>query len=330
MKHITKVFLATQSLILEGGNDDGTVRPKAARFVTCVGKEDLPFEPPVALEGKPEVYMQTVLDCQRGSLRESMERSLKRYPTKARTEWVMDRREDGDAADPAQISLLVAGMDYVRGVEDAFDRLEAGEQDALTDESTKVIEGLSGLIRLTRTNIGKGDRKRVMCLITMDAHGRDVLLKLIREGVNRKTQFQWQSQLKQRFEDGAAKIRVADAVFPYKYEYLGNGSRLVITPLTDRIYVTATQALNLCMGCAPAGPAGTGKTETTKDLASALGIVCYVFNCSPEHDYTSLGNIYKGLSASGAWGCFDEFNRLVPAVLSVCAVQFKAVCDGIR
>eukprot|EP00516_Mucochytrium_quahogii_P000925 CAMPEP_0203746968 /NCGR_PEP_ID=MMETSP0098-20131031/2236_1 /ASSEMBLY_ACC=CAM_ASM_000208 /TAXON_ID=96639 /ORGANISM=" , Strain NY0313808BC1" /LENGTH=4160 /DNA_ID=CAMNT_0050635227 /DNA_START=190 /DNA_END=12669 /DNA_ORIENTATION=+ len=324
MKHITKVFLATKTFELDSNFN-------ATHWVSSVGQEMGVFNPPVPLQGKVEQYLEDALEGCKASMLHNFQQSLHRYETQQRCDWLLNKNGENMPTDLAQISLLVAGGCYVSEVEQVFTAIKGGNKDALKDYHAKQKQQLADLIQLTLQKLDKGDRQRVMCLITMDAHSRDIIDKLIREGVVDKADFQWQSQLKQRVESGQKPtLEICDAKFDYGFEYLGNGSRLVITPLTDRIYVTATQALHLQMGCAPAGPAGTGKTETTKDLASGLGKCCYVFNCAPEMDYRSMGNIFKGLAASGSWGCFDEFNRLIPEVLSVCTVQFKSVCDGIR
>ena len=169
-------------------------------------------------------------------------------------------------------------------------------------------------------------------MITIDVHARDVVKTLIDEKIEGPTMFRWQSQLRYYWQedDREVKISICDFRSMYSYEYHGNQKRLVITPLTDRCYITLTMALRLMLGGAPAGPAGTGKTETTKDLARALGLPIYVFNCSEQMNYQSLGNTFRGLSQTGAWGCFDEFNRIEIEVLSVVATQVKSILDAIR
>jgi len=232
----------------------------------------------------------------------------------------------------AQICLMGVQMQWTADAQEGITKAKS-DKTSMQFAQKKISQLMFDLcIMTTNDNLDKRDRRNIETLITIQVHNKDIFDMLYKQKLKDPTDFAWMQQLRfyyKEVEDDAF-AECCDRSFAYCYEFLGCTERLVITPLTDRCYVTLTQALGMIKGGAPAGPAGTGKTETTKDLARALGKYCVVTNCGPEMDIRATGKIYKGIAMCGAWGCFDEFNRIDLEVLSVCAQQIACVLSAIR
>ena len=262
MTHMNKCFQAIEKLTLD--SPSGNTRPTGKEIISCVGKETIKFKSGLQLEGKVEEYMNLIIDKMRSELRLHCFDAMKAYCNpKPRHEWCFDWS--------SQLGLVVNQIYWCSEVEEAFEALDNSDDAyhtlnhdplAMKKYSEQQVQQLSDLIASTKRNLDKPQRQKIMNMITIDAHSRDMVIGLIDNNEVRKGCFKWMSQLRTYWDTDIddAVIRICDASFPYGYEYLGNGGRLVITPLTDRVYITATQACWLSMGTAPAGPAGTGKT----------------------------------------------------------------------
>ena len=279
--------------------------------------------------GNVENWLLQLQSSMRVSLKRETKTCIETYPRMKRGEWCF-------AGYPSQCVLNISQLYWTKECESLMDKKGLK---GLKEFDIKQQAQISEIVQIVRGKITKNQRRLMQALCTLDVHAGAVVKEMVAAGCQEKTEFEWLSQLRYywlnqpddycRYGDDVEPFnliaKILNAFQMYGYEYLGNSGRLVITPLTDRCYRTLMGAVSLMYGGAPAGPAGTGKTETTKDLSKACAIQCVVLNCSPEFDYKAMGKFFKGLAQSGAWSCFDEFNRILLEVLSVIAQQILTI-----
>ncbi|XP_038214645.1 dynein heavy chain 2, axonemal [Zerene cesonia] len=276
----------------------------------------------LVLDGPAEVWLLGLESTMRVVLREQLilTRAALRKCRYQREQWINDW--------PGQLGITCSKIQWTSDCTRTLCRCEImKEKKPLKKLRKKQNQILSTLQYMSRKEISKILRCKVNALCVIEIHSRDTVDRMYKMGCMTVTAFEWFSQLKFYWdrEREDCYIRQTNTNSIYTYEYIGNSGRLVITPLTDRCYITLTTALHLFRGGSPQGPAGTGKTETTKDLGRALARWVVVTNCSDGLDYKSMAKCFAGIAQSGCWGCFDEFNRINIEVLSVVAQQILAV-----
>ncbi|RYG69461.1 hypothetical protein EON64_02655, partial [archaeon] len=295
--------------------------------------EFVPLSDNVKAEGPVEVWLLAFEKSMRQTLYDRSKMAYENYPD---TEQASIDRKEWLWGSPAQVVIAIDQVLWTFNVTNALKQMEGMDgmdRNPLAMENflTFSLKQIDAMVNLVRAPLDKQQRTLLGALLTIDVHARDVIRALVAKKTSRLTDFEWTKQLRYYWEEKEDDIfaKQTNSSFRYGYEYLGNGPRLVITPLTDTCYMTLTGALHMRLGGAPAGPAGTGKTETTKDLAKALAVYCVVFNCSDGLDYKIMGRFFSGLAQQGAWACFDEFNRIDIEVLSVIAQQILCIQQAI-
>ncbi|KNZ46216.1 dynein heavy chain 1, cytosolic, partial [Puccinia sorghi] len=269
VKHLKKMFAGLSTLRFD--SDLTQIEKMCSRE-----GEEIPFSSPIILKDYPKINdWLTKLETQ-------MQTSLAELLCKAVDE-LSQFYTQGDTLDkdkflhwiesyPAQLVVLAVQILWTQTIDDAL-----RNEIALSAPLQTVLRTLDFLAFVVLGELIPVMRRKCEHLITELVHQRDVIRLLIKDRIDSITRFEWLYHMRFYLDPSIPNptdrlsIHMANATFPYGFEYLGVPDRLVQTPLTDRCYLTLTQALHGQLGGSPFGPAGTGKTESVKALGVQLG-----------------------------------------------------------
>ncbi|CAM0135389.1 unnamed protein product [Umbelopsis sp. WA50703] len=335
-KHFKKMFAGVANIVLD----------EEALTITGIASkegEDVQLKNPISLKDNPKIN--DWLSMLEKDIRLSLALLLQDAVAEMEKIWEGPEIVSSEFLEwveryPVQLVVLAAQITCTHSVDRALTKIaESTNPSDLTplENSLQFVESnLTVLASTVLLDLSAIKRRKCEHLITELVHQRDLIRALVNSKVNSPKDFKWLYQMRFYFNPANPNplerlaIKMADASFFYGFEYLGVPDRLVQTPLTDRCYLTLTQALKQRLGGSPFGPAGTGKTESVKALGVQLGRFVLVFCCDETFDFQAMGRIFIGLCQVGAWGCFDEFNRLEERILSAVSQQVQTIQLGLR
>lgn len=212
------------------------------------GGEVVSLSESVKAEGPVECWLLAFEKAMRTTLYDQCKKAYTEYPS---TEEGAINRKEWLWSSAAQVVIAVDQVLWTQNCAKALYLLEKGFNDeAMQNFLDFSLKQIDAMVDLVRQPLSKLQRTLLGALLTIDVHARDVVRAMVHKDTRSLTDFEWTKQLRYYWDEAADDIIVkqTNSKFPYGYEYLGNGPRLVITPLTDTCYMTLTGALHMRLG----------------------------------------------------------------------------------
>ncbi|ODV98401.1 hypothetical protein PACTADRAFT_20118, partial [Pachysolen tannophilus NRRL Y-2460] len=324
-KHFKKMFagIADASVKKETGEITHIISEEG-EHIELFNSVQLKESPPLH-EWLAELELETKI-----TLSKLLENSINEFSNILGNDFEMESLVSWMDSYPSQICIVTSQVCWTKAIEAEI--LGSSNLDAVKSNIMKALKFLAKLVNQDQSLI---KRRKFENLIIEFIHQKDIITLLVAKGVNSIDNYSWRSQLTFYYDSenpdylSRLIVRQANSSTKYGFEYLGVPARLAYTPLIDKCILAMTQALNERKGGSPFGPAGTGKTETIKFLSQNLGKMVYIFNFDESFQFSSISRILLGICQVGAWGCFDEFNRLDEKMLSAVSTQIEKIELGL-
>ncbi|KAH8871924.1 Dynein heavy chain 10, axonemal [Schistosoma japonicum] len=202
--------------------------------------EVMEFRNPQPVTGNVENWMTAMEQEMKRSNRLITKEAVFYYrSSKSRVEWMFDYQ--------GMVVLATNQIWWTWEIENVYHKIASGNKNAMKDYSQMLQKQLNEIVLRVRSPLKNNDRNKLTTVLIVDVHARDIVSDFVRDSIMDATEFQWESQLRFYWSKSTDNLIIKQCTgqFEYGYEYMGLNGRLVITPLTDRIYLTLTQALSI-------------------------------------------------------------------------------------
>jgi dynein heavy chain len=204
-QHMIKLFDNCETLIFKQARTS-----YLATGMISSESESFDFKTNVPAEGQVEEWMTAIEKEMQRSLYTIMKEAVIAYPKSSRTDWIKHYI--------GMCVLMVGQIWWTYEVEDAFRQVHSGNKLALKQMRQKLIDQITDIVALVRSNLDRLMRKKINTLIIVDVHARDLVDGFVRDSILDVREFQWESQLRYYWDRAADDVLVRQCTGTFYFE----------------------------------------------------------------------------------------------------------------